>query len=422
MLRRGLAWQKALGNPAHAVSDPLMRNSFFIGLSRAANKAIGLLFWSVAARYYSIADVGLGTAMISSLELVMILSRFGSDVSIIRFMPLRDKDVVFNSGLWIPAALSLAISLAFLATMDTISPDLSFIRDYSIFFIAICLAHSATLTIGYALISERRGGAYLSQNLLLSTRIPFLPILAGMGCIGIFFSLGAAYIIALVVSAVQISRNLRFRARIDRMFLEDTLRFSSLNYLASVLNAAPALILPIMILNMLGPIEAARWYVAFSVANIILIVPDAISTSFFVEGSHGRDMGKGIFRVLSHTFGLLLIPVVIVYIWGEEILGLLGPEYAKSIDLLRILVLGSFFVTVYSLYIPIQNIRARPGIVVLMNFARFVFLLGLSYIFIFSYGIIGVGYAWILTYAALSLAVACEAIRFGRAKKGIDLP
>jgi O-antigen/teichoic acid export membrane protein len=411
MFQHNHIWQEIKNRSNNVANDPLTRNSFFIGVSRAVNKGVGLLFWSVAARYYTIADVGLATAMISSLELIMILSRFGSDISIIRFMPLRDKEAVFNNNLWIPAVLSLTISLIYLATIDILSPDLSFLKNYLIFFIGISLVRSATLTTGYTMISQRWGGAFLGQNLLLSSRVPLLPIMSGLGSMGIFISLGAAYAISLVASFIPIFKMVRLRPKIDRRLFEETFKFSSYNYMASMLNAAPELIFPIMILNILGPAEAARWYVAFSVANIILIIPDAVSTSYFVEGSHGLDMGKGTAKMLFLMFGLLLIPVLVLYIWGHPILGLLGEEYAMSTDLLKVLVLASFFVTIYCIYIPIQNIRNRVEIVALMNFARFILLLGLGYVLIARYGIIGAGYAWMATYALLSLVMVYEATR-----------
>lgn len=413
-------WQEMISRSGNVISDPMTRNSFFIGVSRAVNKGIGLLFWSVAARYYTIADVGLATAMISSLELIMILSRFGSDITIIRFLPLRNKEAVFNNSLWIPAALSLAISLAYLASIDVLSPDLSFLKNYFIIYIGISLIRSAILTIGYTMISQRWGGAFLAQNLLLSSRVPLLPISSGLGSMGIFISVGAAYALSLIVSSIQVSKMVRFRLKIDRGFFKETFRFSSYNYLGSMLNAVPELIFPIMILNILGPEEAARWYVAFCVANIILIIPDAVSTSFFVEGSHGIDMGKGMMKIFSLTSGLLLIPILVLYIWGKPILSLLGTEYALSSDLLKVLVLASFFVTIYCLYIPIQNICNRVEIVALMSFARFILLLGLGYVLILRYGIIGAGYAWMATYALLSLVVVCEAFRRIWRAGGID--
>ena len=67
------------------LADPLYKNSFFLVLSRVINVACGFFFWMIAARLYSVEDVGLATALISSLGLVILFSRFGFDFSLIRF-------------------------------------------------------------------------------------------------------------------------------------------------------------------------------------------------------------------------------------------------------------------------------------------------------------------------------------------------
>ena len=48
----------------------------------------GFFFWIVAARLYALEQVGLATALISSLALVALFSTLGFDSSIIRFLPL----------------------------------------------------------------------------------------------------------------------------------------------------------------------------------------------------------------------------------------------------------------------------------------------------------------------------------------------
>ncbi|MCK4736330.1 MAG: oligosaccharide flippase family protein [Methanophagales archaeon] len=72
------------------LNDPLYKNSFFLVLSRVFNVACGFFFWMLAARLYSINDVGLATALISSSGLLILLTRFGLDQSIIRFFPVRN--------------------------------------------------------------------------------------------------------------------------------------------------------------------------------------------------------------------------------------------------------------------------------------------------------------------------------------------
>ena len=71
--------------------DPLYKNSFFIMLSSITNAGFGFFFWMTAARLYPKEDVGIATALWSSLALIILLSRFRFDFSIIRFF--QDSDV-----------------------------------------------------------------------------------------------------------------------------------------------------------------------------------------------------------------------------------------------------------------------------------------------------------------------------------------
>ena len=67
--------------------------------------------------------------------------------------------------------------------------------------------------------------------------------------------------------------------------------------------------------------------------------------------------------------------------------------------------------TVYSLFIPIQNVRMRVEGIVKLNALRCTLLLGLSYLMIQEYGILGVGYAWIFTYGMIMIVIGWIALR-----------
>ena len=71
-------------------SDHLYRNSFFMAFSSIFNAGCGFFFWIIAARIYTVEQVGLATALISSLSLVLLFSRLGFDFSIIRFIFFRE--------------------------------------------------------------------------------------------------------------------------------------------------------------------------------------------------------------------------------------------------------------------------------------------------------------------------------------------
>ena len=52
---------------AKLASDPLYRTSFFMAFSSIFNAICGFFFWMIAARHYSVEQVGQATALISSL-------------------------------------------------------------------------------------------------------------------------------------------------------------------------------------------------------------------------------------------------------------------------------------------------------------------------------------------------------------------
>lgn len=386
--------------------NPFYRNSIYIALGRFSEVGFGFLFWTLAARLYSVGEVGIATALISSLGLVMAFSRFGFDMVIIRFMPAYDRSQVFNTCFWITTVAAIVVGIVYLIVIDLVSPEIAFIRDYAFFFLLFTVVNAITLTTGNALFSFRKADLKFIQNLIMGVRLPLLFPFALLGSVGIFYSFGFAYLAATVFAMVVIRGYVTLSPRIDWEFTRRTSRFSSLNYFANLLQSIPTLMMPILIVNILGSEDAALYYVAFAIGNLVLIIPDALSTSFFVEGSHGINLRKGVFRNLVATYAILIPVILLMLIFGDHLLSFFGEEYRAAFELLRVIAISSLFVTIYNLFIPFQNIRLQAGAIVVLNLIRFMFLLGLSYVFLSCFGVIGAGYAWAITYLILGIGIA----------------
>ena len=52
------------------LNDPLYKNSFFVMLTSISNAGFGFIFWMLAAKLYPKEDVGIATALISSMALL----------------------------------------------------------------------------------------------------------------------------------------------------------------------------------------------------------------------------------------------------------------------------------------------------------------------------------------------------------------
>jgi O-antigen/teichoic acid export membrane protein len=386
--------------------NPLYRNSLYLTSGRFLDAGIGFLFWALAARSYSTTDVGIATALISSLGLVIAFSRLGFDATLIRFMPANDHSRVFYSSLWITTAATIVVGIIYLAAIDLISPNIAFIRDYALLFILFAIVNCITFTTGNAFLSIRKADLKFIQNLVMGGRLPLLLPLVFLGSLGIFFSVGFAYIAGAIFALVIIRKHFSLFPHIDWEFTRKTFGFSSLNYLTTLFQIVPSLVMPILIVNLISPKDAALYYIAFAIGNLVLIIPDAISTSFFIEGSHGVNLREGVVRTLAVSYAVLIPAILVIFFLGNILLGFFGKDYLAAFDLLMVVVVSSLFVTVYLIFVSLQYIRLKAGGMVVLTLIRLVLLFGFSYVFLIWFGVIGAGYAWALTHVIMGAGIA----------------
>lgn len=386
--------------------DPLYKNSFFIMLTSASAAAFGFIFWMLAAKLYPKEDVGVATALISSLFLLILLSRFGLDQSIIRFFPEKDKGKVFGTSAIITTFFAILFGIIFILGVNVWSPELRIVKKYALLYLIFLIATSITSLAGTSFVASRKAEYYFFQNLLVGSRIVFLFPLVFFGALGIFSSMGISFMLALMFSTFLLLKLGLKPAGIDKKFLNDTFHFSAGNYIAGLLITAPNMILPIMVLNVLGAGETAHYYITFAIVSLLFIIPGAVSTSLFVEGSHGEALKKTTLKSIFAIFSLLIPAVIILYFFGEFVLKLIGKDYAAGgLHLLRIMALSSFFVAICRIYFSIKRVQKDIKGLILLSALIFALLLGLSYPFMLKFGIVGVGYAWMIGYGLNSLVV-----------------
>jgi O-antigen/teichoic acid export membrane protein len=385
-----------------------------MALTNIFNAGCGFFFWILAARLYTIDQVGLATAMISSLELIILFSRLGFDSSIIRFFPSEDKGKVIGTSLIITTIACILVGVIYILLAEALAPFMLFLElpGYALAFLLIGAMYSIVSMTGSAFVADKKADTFFLQNLLMALRIPALVPLAFLGVCGIFASISLGYLAAACFGLFAIQMSVAtIRPQVDWDFIRRSFRFSSWNYVSGILFLAPTLIIPIMVLNMIGDAEAAKYYIAFTIGNLVIIIPRSFGTSLFVECSHGEELKKCVLRAGGASFALLIPSVLMLLLFGDRLMGLLGTEYVEAFDLMRIIALSSFLVTIYSLFIPIQNVRMRVESIMWLNAFRCILLLGLSYVLIQKYDVLGAGYAWMATYGLVVLVIGWVAWR-----------
>ncbi len=251
------------------------------------------------------------------------------------------------------------------------------------------------------------------QNLLLTVRLPLLIPLVFLGAFGILTAMGLAYVIVCVIILYLVSRLVSLQPQVDPEFVRQSLKFSGGNYMAQILLNITYLLLPIIILNMLGSDSAAKYYIAFTIGNFLLQVPDAVGTSLFVEGSHGESMRKNVIRAAGAIYAVLIPGVIFFYLFGGQILGIFGKDYTESIELLRIFAFTSLFFAVYCLIVPVLNVRMNVKRVIQLNAMICVLFMSMSIVFLQWFGITGAGLALMVTYMVMDVVILALALKEG---------
>ena len=413
-------WARRLvGGTWRRVKAPLYRNAFLIMLSTVLGQGLGFFFWLVVARFYATTDVGYAVALFQTLAFLGTLASLGLGVGIIRYLPeTDDKPSLVNTAATIAGGAALILAVVFLAVVGFAVPDLAFVLQNPIYPAAILVT---TLALALPSVYEqtsyavRRADVVVWKTLVIAlTKIPFVVALALVpltaGRIGVFLSLALATIAGVATEAfVLLPRVLpafRPRLRLALARVRPMFRFALGNYSAGVIGAAGFLLLPILILNVLGPAGAANvayYYIASVVAGLLSIIPGAIFTSFYAEASQknaNRSVDER--RAILLSIALLIPGIAVLWFMSEEMLSWFGdPAYAAgAVGALRILVFGSIPAFLNSILGTRIRIRKRSAPLVVGSTIATAVTLGLGVLLLKTNGIDGLAIATVLGGAA----------------------
>lgn len=393
----------------------LYRNAFYLMANTLIASALGFIFWIVAARFYKPADVGLAAALISAATLLAVFSNLGFNFGVVRFLPnAQNPAKLVNTCLNSVAGASLILSVLFLLMVPILSPALVFIREKAVFtlsFVVIVLVWAIFPLIDHVFVAKRASNLVLVKNTMFNAlKIPLAVFAAYLGAFGIYASWGVAMAIssgiALMFFMPKILPEFVPSPTIDRAAINDIIHFSMGNYVAHLLYLAPTLILPLMVVNLLGGQMNAYFYVTFMIAEILFVIPMAVSQSLFAEGSTKKErVGEYICSSLKMVYLLMIPAIVIVFLLAGKLLLLFGSEYSShGSGLLRVFALSGVFLGVNMIYITLLRLEKKVREIITISGFLALGILSLSYfLLIGTWGIVAVGYSWLVMQGIISV-------------------
>ncbi len=401
MKKRFLAWY----------ADGLFRNSLYLLLATGVMAGFGFFFWLLASRIFSPADVGLATTLIAVMNLIAMLSLLGFDTALVRFLPsTTHKDATINTGMLVVAAAAVLIAGVFLALVGVLAPVLLFIRAgvvLPLIFIFLCAATALNILTDSIFLAHRAAKyTFIINTLFSASRIVLLLCFVHSGTVGIFLAVGVSQTIGLVLSVLVLLRSFAYvpAVQIDAQVLRRVGGYSAGNYVAGILNLLPATILPIMIIDTLGPAKAAFFSIAMMIGNLLYAVPWTTTRSLFAEGSRDPETLAANVRKSLKLMAAVMVPAVVVLcVGGGLLLSMFGKAYSvEGFRFLQLVAVTGLAVCALSLLETYFRVVGNSNWLIIINIFYMGTICGLGYVLL-PFGLAGIGVAWLAGHVVASV-------------------
>ncbi len=402
------------------IRTPLFLNGYALVASALGTAGFGMIYWILAAHLYPAEIVGLNSAAISAMLLLAGLSQLNLNNIMIRFVRttgLRAKRftvLIYTIGI----AIAVISGIVFLLEIDRWTPELSFIKSnlfLSIWFLISVVSWSifslqdGTLTgLRYAtwvpIKNTIHSLAKIVFMILMATTVPLLGIFLGWTLAGVILMIPTGYFLIKFLLPKQ-SRSQEKSLQKD--ISPKVIKFMIADNVGGLSWIICTYLLPVIVATRVGPAANAYYFLSWTIANTIFLITPNIGYSFVVEASaQPENLRSDLIRVFKQV-GRLVIPLALMIIAGAPIiLKIFGNNYSQEGSfILRLLALATIPNIIVSLFISSARVQQHRNALLITQLASSFSILGMSFIFLPKFGIIGIGYAYLASQTTIAVII-----------------
>ncbi|GAA2522979.1 hypothetical protein GCM10010423_15060 [Streptomyces levis] len=397
--------------------ETVLRNGHILTFSTLVTSGLGALYWALAARSYSDDTVGRNYAAVAAMMLLAGIGQLNLTNVMIRFTPVaghRSRRLVVVS--YLAASLTTAVlTVGFVLLIPVLSPGLAFLRSPLVAcgFILATAGYAVFVLQDGVLTGLRRSGWVVLENLVFAlVKIVLVVALAFLTVTGILWSWALSVVVAIALANFLLfARFLPRRRDIVSADRTDpggpTGRYIVADYTGAMFWLAATTSLPILVLNHLGPRQAAFFSLSWLVAFFLYHLNTSMGSSLIVEAANDpARLGAHCRLVLRHTALLLVGGVAVLCAAAPLILRIFGEDYAENgAALLRLTAVSALPNLVVVAAVSICRVRRRLRLLMVIMVTECTLAIGLSYVLLRVMGITGVGAAWVAAQTLVAAAL-----------------
>jgi O-antigen/teichoic acid export membrane protein len=386
--------------------DDLRRSSSLLIAAQGINAAAAFVFWVVCARLFPAAQVGLATAFISFGLLVAAFTHLGLPTTVLRFLPTsKQRGGLFTAAVSLVALSSLVGGILAVFLIGHLAPKLSFVQHslvLSLMLVAIVVGTALGSLLDGVLASLRKSQYVLSKAVVTNAPRVVLPfVIAALGVRGMVGVYSGMLLLGIAYSLIIIVKKFLERGSLRPHFgeLSAHRKFAAANYFGSMFGILPGTLTPLIVLQILGPSQAAFFYMPMQLAVFLGIISSSTCQALLAETAQSDDPAahrKHVINATKHLYQLLVPAALFLSLAGWVILRIYGAAYAAH-GLLPLVILcaSSLLVAVNWIGDTWLNIQKKSTAYFLMNALNAAAVVGCVYA-LAGNGLVGVAWGWLL--------------------------
>lgn len=415
----------AARNPVRAMlgvlADPMLRNGHALIASAFMTQLVGVVYWIFAARLYPVAVVGRNSVAVSIMLFLSGAAELNLMSTLVRFVPTsgqRTPRFIVNAYLT-SASIGTMIGLAFIFLIPRVEPQLDFLRSspYIAVWFVFTVAMGTIFVLEDSALTGARAAAFVPLEnaafsmLKLALMVPFAWLLPSAG---IYLSWTAAIVITIIPTNFYlfgraVPRHLRRHPAVGPPpRFRDIRAFLIPDSVAALFLLASTALLPLLIIDRLGPTAAGHYALAWLIGYSLFLVSLNMGSSLVVETAADQSAVRQLSRRSMTHLAKLLIPLVaVIMATTPHLLLIFGRGYAQAdVTPLRLLALASLPALVTNTAISVSRSQRRMRMVLGIQVSISALVWGLSAALIGHFGITGVAAAWLTAQTATALVLA----------------
>jgi O-antigen/teichoic acid export membrane protein/GT2 family glycosyltransferase len=413
-----LVLQRLVARARLHLSVPLFHNAYALVATTLITSILGVAYWALAARHYSPEEVGRAATAISTMVLLSGIAQLNLISALPRFLPTAGQGTrkfILNAYA-VTASLAAVGTLAFVAVTHQTPLGIQGASGWTgVAWFVLAVVSWCIFTLQDSVLTGLRQAIWVpvENGAFAVIKIILLLLLASTAPHGGIF---ASWTIPVALSLIPVNA-LIFRRLIPRRGpaaegsgpppRRQLASYISGDYLGGLLQLASITLLPLLVATRLGLASAGHFYAAWVVASSFDLILSNLGMALVVEGATDEVRMPNLSRKMARLGLLSVIPAAAVAaLLAPQLLSLLGRDYAsEAAILLRLVSIGVIFRAAIVLYLSISRVRRRIRRVIVVQLALCCGVLGLSSMLIGPLGLTGVGVAYLISQAAVGLAV-----------------